>query len=152
MDFALTDEQELLRSSARTLLEGECPPALVRAHADDPSVTSPLFDRHLREWVALGDGPLVDLTLFSEEAGAVLLPGPFFTTTSLFAPLLAACGHADAAAASAGEVTGTVEHIGPALFDATALTPTTAPLSIWTLRPHKIAPARFPDRSPVLRC
>jgi hypothetical protein len=112
VDFTLTQEQELLRSSARALLEGECPASLVRAHAGDPSITASLFDRHLRDWVALGEGPLVDLCLFLEEAGAVLLPGPFFASTSLFGPLLAACDHDGAAAAASGEVTGTVAWAG----------------------------------------
>ena len=37
MDFSLTDDQELLRDTARTLLDRECPPSLVRAHIDDPA-------------------------------------------------------------------------------------------------------------------
>ena len=96
MDFTLTTEQELLRDSARSLLSKECPTSLVRAHADDPSAADPLW-KHLREWTELGAGPLVDLCLFLEETGAVLAPGPFFATTALYAPLLAAIG-AEAAA------------------------------------------------------
>ena len=33
----LSDEQVLLRDTARGLLGKECPPSLVRAHIDDPS-------------------------------------------------------------------------------------------------------------------
>jgi alkylation response protein AidB-like acyl-CoA dehydrogenase len=91
MDFTLTPEQELLRDSARSLLTKECPTSLVRAHADDPGAAGPLW-KHLREWTELGAGPLVDLCLFLEETGAVLAPGPFFATTALYAPLLAAAG------------------------------------------------------------
>jgi alkylation response protein AidB-like acyl-CoA dehydrogenase len=112
MNFTLTDEQELLRETARGLLSAECPPSLVRAHADDPSVAAALFDRHLRDWVALGDGPLVDLCLFLEEAGAVLLPGPFLAHAALFVPLLRLLDHELAGAAVAGEVTGTVALAG----------------------------------------
>ena len=101
MDFTLTPEQELLRDSARSLLSKECPTSLVRAHADDPSAADPLW-KHLREWTELGAGPLVDLCLFLEETGAVLAPGPFFATTALYAPLLAAIG------AEAGAGVGTV--------------------------------------------
>ena len=90
MDFTLSEEQALLRDSARALLGNECPPSLVRAHVDDPAASDVLFDRHLREWVALGDGPLVDLALFCQEAGRVLLPGPHLATTTLFLPLLRA--------------------------------------------------------------
>jgi alkylation response protein AidB-like acyl-CoA dehydrogenase len=101
MDFTLTPDQELLRDSARSLLTKECPPSLVRAHADDPGAADPLW-KHLREWTELGAGPLVDLCLFLEETGAVLAPGPFFATTALYAPLLGAAG------ADAGTGVGTV--------------------------------------------
>ncbi len=91
MDFTLSEEQELVRSTARTLLAKECPPALVRQAIDDPSAADPLWDR-LREWVALGDGPLVDHCLFLEETGAVCAPGPYFVTSAIGLPLLRAAG------------------------------------------------------------
>jgi alkylation response protein AidB-like acyl-CoA dehydrogenase len=91
IDFTLTDEQELLRSTARTLLSKECPTSLVRATIDDPAVAGPLWDQ-LRDFVALGDGPLVDHCLFLEETGAVCAPGPFFVTSALAVPLLRAAG------------------------------------------------------------
>ena len=34
MDFALTDEQEMLRDTARALLANECPTTLLRAHIE----------------------------------------------------------------------------------------------------------------------
>ena len=89
MDFTLSDDQELLRNTARSLFSKECPTSLVRAHADDPSVADGL-DKRLREFAGLGDAPLADLCLFLEEAGAALAPGRFFPTTALFAPLLRA--------------------------------------------------------------
>jgi alkylation response protein AidB-like acyl-CoA dehydrogenase len=79
MDFTLSDEQVLLRDTARALLTKECTTSLVRAHMEDPAAVDPLWS-HLRDWVELADGPLVDLCLFLEESGAVLLPGPFFAT------------------------------------------------------------------------
>jgi alkylation response protein AidB-like acyl-CoA dehydrogenase len=87
VDFTLTDEQELLRDTARRLFEKECPPALVRAHADDPAAVDPLWPE-LEQWVALAEGPLTDLCLFAQEAGAALLPGPFFATAVLYASLV----------------------------------------------------------------
>jgi alkylation response protein AidB-like acyl-CoA dehydrogenase len=87
VDFRLTPEQELLRDSARSLLQKECPTSLVRAHIDDPSAADPLW-KHLREWTELGRGPFVDLCLFLEETGAVLAPGPFFATAALYLPLI----------------------------------------------------------------
>jgi alkylation response protein AidB-like acyl-CoA dehydrogenase len=111
VDFTLSPDQELLRDTARQLLQRECPPALLRAHIDDPAAADPLW-RHLREFAGLGDGPLTDLCLFVEEMGYVAAPGPFFATAALFAPLLGALGHELLPAALAGEVTGTVAVAG----------------------------------------
>jgi alkylation response protein AidB-like acyl-CoA dehydrogenase len=80
VDFSLTPDQELLRDTARKLLERECPPALVRAHIDDPSAYGMLW-RHLAEYTALGAGPAADLCLFLEETGYAAAPGPFLATT-----------------------------------------------------------------------
>jgi len=80
VDFSLTPDQELLRDTGRKLLERECPPALVRAHIEDPSVYEQLW-RHLSEYTALGAGPAADLCLFLEETGYAVAPGPFLATT-----------------------------------------------------------------------
>jgi len=116
VDFALSDEQELLVDTARSLLANECPSELVRSVGSDPDAARGLFDRHLRDWVALAapppDGSQVDLTLFLIECGAAVAPGPFLATAGLFAPLLTAAGHDLAAAAASGEVTGTVAVAG----------------------------------------
>jgi hypothetical protein len=93
------------------LLVRECPPALVRAHIDDPAVADPLWE-HLRAYAALGGGPLTDLHLFLEETGYVAAPGPFFPTAALFAPLLRAIGHDLVPAVFDGDVTGTVALAG----------------------------------------
>ncbi len=111
MDFTLTSDQELIRSSARALLAKECPTSLVRAHAGEPAVADGLW-RHLREWTGLAAGPLVDLCLFLEETGAVLAPGPYFATTALFAPLVRAIDDDLFSRAVAGEATGTVAIAG----------------------------------------
>src|SRR5947207_1908472 len=86
MDFTLSDDQQLLRDTARGLLEKECPPSLVRAYQDDPTAADGLW-KHLSDWLELGQGPLVDLCLFLEELGAVVAPGPFFSQTVPWAPL-----------------------------------------------------------------
>jgi hypothetical protein len=111
MDFSLTGHQELLRDTARALFARECPPLLLRTHMNDPVAADPLWG-HLREFAALGDGPLTDLHLFLEEAGYVAAPGPFFPTAALFAPLLAATNHDLLPSVVAGEVTGTVALAG----------------------------------------
>jgi alkylation response protein AidB-like acyl-CoA dehydrogenase len=89
MDFTPTEEQELLRETARRLLADRCPPALIRAHIEDRTVAAGLW-KPLGEWTVLANGPVVDLCVFMEECGAVIVPGPFFATTALYAPLVAA--------------------------------------------------------------
>jgi alkylation response protein AidB-like acyl-CoA dehydrogenase len=111
VDFTLSPDQELLRDTARQLLQRECPTTLVRAFIDDPAAADPLW-QHLRDFTALGDGALTDLCLFVEEAGYVAAPGPFFSTAALFAPLLAALGHDLLPSVLTGEVTGTVAIAG----------------------------------------
>jgi alkylation response protein AidB-like acyl-CoA dehydrogenase len=80
VDFSLTADQQLLQDTGRKLLERECPPAVVRAHIDDPSVYEPLW-RHLSEYVGLGVGDAADQCLFLEETGFAAAPGPFLATT-----------------------------------------------------------------------
>ncbi|HEX2384026.1 MAG TPA: acyl-CoA dehydrogenase [Acidimicrobiales bacterium] len=111
MDFTLTDEQVLLRDTARALLTRHCPTSLVRAHIDDPAAADPLWE-HLRAWVVLGDGPMTDLCLFLEECGGVLAPGPFFATTALALPLARAAGLDVADDLSEGDGAATVAIAG----------------------------------------
>jgi alkylation response protein AidB-like acyl-CoA dehydrogenase len=111
VDFTLSPDQELLRDTARQLLQRECPTTLLRAHIEDPAAADSLCG-HLRDFAALGDGPLTDLCVFLEETGYVAAPGPFFPTVALFTPLLAAAGDELLAPALAGEVTGTVAVAG----------------------------------------
>lgn len=111
MDFTLSPDQELLRDTARQLLQRECPTTLLRAHIEDPAAADPLWG-HLREFAGLGDGPLTDLCVFLEETGYVAAPGPFFPTVALFTPLLAAAGHELLAPALTGGITGTVAVAG----------------------------------------
>jgi alkylation response protein AidB-like acyl-CoA dehydrogenase len=111
MDFTLTDEQVMLRDTARALLTRHCPMSVVRAHIDDPAAADVLRE-HLREWVVLGDGPLTDLCLFLEECGAVLTPGPFFATVALALPLGRSAGVDMADELAAGESSATVAVAG----------------------------------------
>jgi alkylation response protein AidB-like acyl-CoA dehydrogenase len=111
VDFTLSPDQELLRDTARQLLQRECPTSLLRAHIEDPAAADPLWE-HLRDFAALGDGPLTDLCVFLEETGYVAAPGPFFPTVALFTPFLAAAGHDLLAPALAGEITGSVAVAG----------------------------------------
>ena len=112
MDFALTEDQELLRESARALLAAECPPALLRAHIDDITSAAPLWV-HLRSFSELGVGPTVDLCLFMEELGYVCAPSPFFASAVLAAPVLAAIGSDLLPSVLSGEQTATLALAGP---------------------------------------
>ena len=90
MDFGFSQEQELLRQTARSFLEKECPSGFVRRMMDDPAGTTDEFWGKLAElgWLGLiypeahgGMGlGLVDLTVILEEMGRAVMPGPFFST------------------------------------------------------------------------
>ena len=86
MDFGFSQEQDLLRQTARGFLEKECPSTFVRRMMDDPAgITDELWQK-LAElgWLGLtypeahgGVGlGLVDLTVILEEMGRVVMPGP----------------------------------------------------------------------------
>ncbi len=107
MDFSLTDDQLLLRDTARQLLADHCPPSLLRAHAADVHAADDLWAR-ICEFVPLGIGPTTDLCVFMTELGAVAAPTPFFAGACLYAPLLDAIGEHDLDAVLEGEAFGTV--------------------------------------------
>ncbi|MCU1429264.1 MAG: acyl-CoA dehydrogenase [Actinomycetia bacterium] len=111
MDFTLTEDQTLLRDTARNVLTKQCPPSLLRAHIEDPAAAAPLWE-HLRAYAGLGGGAATDLCLFLEETGYVAAPGPFFASSALFAPVLAALGHGLLDDVQAGTTTGTVAIAG----------------------------------------
>ena len=91
MNFALTEDQELLHDTATQFLADHCPPALLRAHRADIAAADDLWG-HLQDFVPLGIGPLVDLCVFMEALGRVCAPVPFFAVACLYAPLLDAVG------------------------------------------------------------
>jgi len=93
MDFAFSQEQEMLRTTARSFLEKECPTSVVRKLMATPEGSTPDLWRKLAElgWLGLiypeaygGAGlGFVDLTVIMEEMGRVLLPTPYFSTVLL---------------------------------------------------------------------
>jgi alkylation response protein AidB-like acyl-CoA dehydrogenase len=93
MDICFTEEQELLRATARRFLENECPFALVRQRMAEPAAMTDAFWRKLAEqgWFGIlypeeagGSGlGLVDMTVLMEEMGRAVMPGPFFSTVLL---------------------------------------------------------------------
>src|SRR5215469_2502016 len=93
MDIGFTEEQELLRTSARRFLENECPTAFVRQRMAEPAAITQDFWQKLAEqgWFGIlypeeagGSGlGLVDMTVLMEEMGRAVVPGPFFSTVLL---------------------------------------------------------------------
>jgi alkylation response protein AidB-like acyl-CoA dehydrogenase len=93
MDFGFSQEQEMLRATARKFLENECPSTFVRKMMDDPAGTTPELWQKFAEqgWLGLiypeaygGVGlGFVDLTVLMEEMGRIVLPGPYFSTVLL---------------------------------------------------------------------
>src|SRR6266581_5617516 len=95
MDFAFSEEQEMLRRSAREFLTKECPPKLVRKLMEGGDAYDPDLWKKIAAlgWTALGIpeeyggvGSFLDLVVVLEESGRALLPGPFFATMGLAVP------------------------------------------------------------------
>jgi alkylation response protein AidB-like acyl-CoA dehydrogenase len=99
MDFELSEEQEQLRDSVRSVLERECPPTLVRS-----AYEGRLEGGGNRLWQVISDldwpaievpesiGGLgmgfVELALIAEEMGRVVAPAPFMSTVAQFVPMV----------------------------------------------------------------
>jgi alkylation response protein AidB-like acyl-CoA dehydrogenase len=104
MNFGFTEEQEMLRESARRLLEAECSTAFVRKMMEHETAHSAELWKRLADLGWLGlliphsfggmGGSLVGATPVLEEMGKALLPGPFFATAVLGAVALSAAGSA----------------------------------------------------------
>jgi alkylation response protein AidB-like acyl-CoA dehydrogenase len=137
MDFAFSEEQEMLRRSAREFLAKECPPRVVRKALEGvDAYDSALWKRVAGlGWTALGIpeeyggvGSFLDLVVVLEEAGRALLPGPFFATMGLAVPVLIEAGSPAQkkevlTAIAAGEARATVALTEPSgRWDAAAIT------------------------------
>jgi alkylation response protein AidB-like acyl-CoA dehydrogenase len=93
MDFGFSQEQELLRATARKFFENECASTFVRERMAEPAGVTGEFWSKLAEqgWLGLvypeqygGAGlGFVDLTVLMEEMGRVVMPGPYFSTSIL---------------------------------------------------------------------
>ncbi|HVD00659.1 MAG TPA: acyl-CoA dehydrogenase [Candidatus Dormibacteraeota bacterium] len=122
MDFAFSEEQEMLRSTARTMLAKASPSSVVRKLMETEDAYDPALWKKVAEqgWTALGIpeefggfGSFLDLVVVLEETGRVLLPGPYFETMAMAVPALLEAG-SDAqkkevlTAIAAGEARATV--------------------------------------------
>lgn len=93
MNLKLTEEQEMLRASARDFLTTRCPKSLVRAMETDERGYPPDLWREIAGlgWTGLvfpedyeGSGMgFLDLATLLEETGRACLPGPLFSTVVL---------------------------------------------------------------------
>jgi len=101
VDFAFSEEQEMLRRSAREFLAKECSPKVVRKLMESADGYDEALSKKISSlgWTALGIpeqyggvGTFLDLVVVLEEAGRALLPGPFFSTMGLAVPALIEAG------------------------------------------------------------
>lgn len=93
MDFTLTEEQAMLRKSAREFLADKCPKTYVRQMEADEKGYSPALWQETAGlgWQGLvipekygGSGmKFLDLAILQEEMGRACWPGPFFATVVL---------------------------------------------------------------------
>ncbi len=93
MDFSLSEEQEMLKKSARDFLDEKCKKTLVKEMAKDERGYPPALWQEMAGlgWLGLvfpektgGSGmSFLDLAVLLEETGRACLPGPFFTSVVL---------------------------------------------------------------------
>jgi len=102
VQFAHSEEQQLIRDSARSLLAERAGSAQLRRALDQPGGYDAQLWRTMGElgWTGLaipqayGGAGLgwVELCILQEEQGRCLVASPFFSTCALAAPLIAGCG------------------------------------------------------------
>lgn len=93
MDLALTEEQEMLRTSARDFLTDKLPKTMVKEIEESEEGYSPELWREMANlgWMGLAfpeqyggaDMSFLDLAVLLEETGRACLPGPYFSTVIL---------------------------------------------------------------------
>jgi alkylation response protein AidB-like acyl-CoA dehydrogenase len=93
MKLTLTEEQEMLKKTARDFLAERCPKKLVKQMEESETGYSRELWQEMAElgWMGLafpekyggGDMSFLDLAVLLEEMGRACLPGPFFSTVVL---------------------------------------------------------------------
>jgi alkylation response protein AidB-like acyl-CoA dehydrogenase len=93
MNFTLTEEQEMLRKTARDFLADKCSKKFVKEMEESETGYSRELWQEMAElgWMGLafpgkyggGDMSFLDLAVLLEEMGRACLPGPFFSTVVL---------------------------------------------------------------------
>ena len=105
MDLALSETQQMLKTSARDVLGRECPLSLVRKLEEDPKGHPDELWRRMSElgWLGLvfpeeyggSGGDFLDLAVLLEEMGRALTPGPLFSTVVLGGMTVLEAGRSD---------------------------------------------------------
>jgi len=90
MNFDFTEEQSMLRKTARNFLENECPESYVRAMQEDEKGYSPDLWKKMADLGWLGipvpehlggtEGSFLDMVVLFEEIGRAMLPSPILST------------------------------------------------------------------------
>ena len=90
MDFNFTEEQDMLRASARDFLKKECHPELVRGLLDDETGYSEKLWKKMADlgWMGITlhleyggtSNSFLDLVILQEEMGRFLMLSPFLST------------------------------------------------------------------------
>jgi alkylation response protein AidB-like acyl-CoA dehydrogenase len=103
MDFGLTEQQEILRRSAREFLEAECPTSLVRETEKSADGHAPDLWRKMAGlgWLGIAlpemyggtGGSLTDQIVLFEEIGRAMAPGPMLTSSVLAAQIVLNAGN-----------------------------------------------------------
>ena len=93
MDIGFSEEQDLLRDTARKFLDAACTTKFVRERMATPEGMTPQFWSQIAEqgWLGINfaeeDGGaglgLVDLVVLMEEMGRAVMPGPYLATVLL---------------------------------------------------------------------
>lgn len=138
MDIGFSEEQELLRDTARRFLDGNCTTRFVRDMMATEAAVTPEFWRQLAEngWLGIafseeegGSGlGLTDLVVLMEEIGRAVMPGPYPATVLLGGAAISEAGSAATRAEwlprlASGEARATLAWTEPnARWDAAGIT------------------------------
>src|SRR5215469_857886 len=104
MDIGFSEEQQLLRDTARRFLDSACTTKFVRERMATADAVTPEFWSQIagQGWLGINfaeeDGGsglgLVDVVVLMEEMGRAVMPGPYFATALLGGATICLAGSA----------------------------------------------------------